>query len=508
MLFLGIDLGSSSIKLSVFDAEKGHAIASASVPDFEMGFFAETYGWAEQDPAQWWSYIKNGIQTLGTKYSIDLKKIEAIGIAYQMHGLVLTDGKLNPVRPSIIWCDSRAAEIGNRLYDKIGHKTSQEQILGSPGNFTVSKLKWVQEHEPEVFSQSVHMMLPGDFIAAKLSGKAQTTASGLSEAALWNFKEGRLAVEILEAFDLPVSLIPEIVPGFGFQANIDANVASELGLSPDTKITYRAGDQPNNALSLNVLKPGEIATTAGTSAVIYAVTEKDAFDVNNRVNTFLHVNNSEEVKRNGVLLCINGSGILYSWLRRIMSVGSSDLISYNMLNAEAAKTEPGAKGLRFYPFGNGVERIFNNNQAFSGIQNLNFNIHQSPELVRAACEGIVFAMNYGFDIMKEIGAGGSVVRAGMANLFLSPVFREIFANTTQTSVELYNTAGADGAARGAAYGSGFFKNLDEAFQGLQCVERIEPKANLSNQYNDIYQEWKLNINIENKQNEYNKTSLL
>jgi xylulokinase len=508
MLFLGIDLGSSSIKLSVFDADKGHTIAAVGVPEQEMGFYAERLGWAEQDPLQWWGYVKAGLQTLSRSHNINLKQISGIGIAYQMHGLVLTDGDLNPVRPAIIWCDSRAAEIGERIYQQVGEQACQAQILGSPGNFTASKLKWVQENEPEIFYSAVHMMLPGDFIAAKLSGVAQTTSSGLSEAALWNFKGGRLAVEILEAFDLPIALIPEVVPTFGHQANINAAVAAELGLSPDVKITYRAGDQPNNALSLNVLKPGEIATTAGTSAVIYSVTDKDAYDINSRVNTFLHVNNEAEAKRNGVLLCINGSGILYSWLRRVMSLGSNELVSYNLLNAEAAKAEPGSKGLRFYPFGNGVERIFNNKPVFSGIQNLNFTLHQSPELVRAACESIVFAMNYGFDVMKELGAGGTVVRAGMANLFLSPVFREIFANVTQTTVELYNTAGADGAARGASYGYGFYKNLDEAFSSLQCLERIEPQPSLSNLYGDIYKEWKQNINIENNKNEYNKTSLL
>jgi len=508
MLFLGIDIGSSSIKLSVFDGEKGKSIASISVPEQEMGFFSENIGWAEQDPNQWWHYIKAGINTLKLDYNINLRHISGIGIAYQMHGLVLTDAQLNPVRPSIIWCDSRAAQIGEDFYNKFGAKNCQEQILGSPGNFTVSKLKWVQEHEPELFSKAVYMLLPGDFIAAKLSGRAQTTASGLSEAALWNFGKGRLAIEILEAFDIPVSLIPEIVPTFGYQATISAAVAQELGFNPEVKITYRAGDQPNNALSLNVLKPGEIATTAGTSAVIYSVTDKDAFDEQNRVNTFLHVNNTQEEKRNGVLLCINGSGILYSWLRRIMSLGNNDLVSYNMLNAEALKAEPGSKGLRFYPFGNGVERIFNNKEAFSGVQNLNFTMHQSPELVRAACESIVFAMNYGFDIMKESGAGGTVVRAGMANLFLSPVFREIFANTTNTTVELYNTAGADGAARGAAYGAGFYATLDDAFSGLHCLERVEPTANLSGIYRDIYREWKKNINTEYKQNEHYKTSLL
>ena len=507
MYFLGIDLGSSSIKLSVLDAEKGDIIASVSVPDFELEIVAPKFGWAEQDPNLWWTYVTSGISQLGTKHNVDLKRIAGIGIAYQMHGLVLTDAQLNPVRPSIIWCDSRAAQIGDSTYDLMGHENAQSIILGSPGNFTASKLKWVKDNEPEVFARAAYFMLPGDFIAAKLSGRAQTSTSGLSEAALWNFSKGRLATEVLEAMGLPTSLVPEIVANFGHQAGINPAIASELGLSPDVKITYRAGDQPNNALSLNVLRPGEIATTAGTSAVVYAVSNEDTYDANNRINTFLHVNNTEAEKRNGVMLCINGSGILYQWLRRTMSLGSNELISYEKLNAEAAKAPVGSEGLRFYPFGNGVERIFNNKPATSGIQNLNFNIHQPSHLVRSACEGIVFAMNYGFDVMKSVGASGTVVRAGKANLFLSPVFREIFANTTQTTLELYNTSGADGAARGAAYGFGYYRSLDEAFDSLKCLDRIEPTTALSQQYAEIYDLWKNNINIM-QHNEYSNKSVV
>lgn len=508
MYFLGIDLGSSSIKLSVLDAEKGDIIASVSVPEFEMDIIAPKFGWAEQDPDLWWNYVQTGISKLSTNHNVDLKRIAGIGIAYQMHGLVLTDAMLNPVRPSIIWCDSRAAQIGDSIYDVMGHKNAQNIILGSPGNFTASKLKWVKDNEPEVFAKAAYFMLPGDYIAAKLSGKAQTSTSGLSEAALWNFSKGRLATEVLEAMDLPTSFVPEIVANFGQQAQIDPAVATQLGLNTSVKITYRAGDQPNNSLSLNVLRPGEIATTAGTSAVVYAVSDQDNYDTNNRINTFLHVNNSETEKRNGVMLCINGSGILYQWLRKTMSLGSNELIAYDKLNAEAAKAPVGSEGLRFYPFGNGVERIFNNKPATSGIQNLNFNIHQPSHLVRSACEGIVFAMNYGFDVMKSVGASGSVVRAGKANLFLSPVFREIFANTTQTTVELYNTSGADGAARGAAFGFGFYNSIDEAFYSLKCIERIEPNALLSQQYVEVYNLWKNNINIMQHNEHSNKSVIL
>ncbi|MCY2687538.1 xylulokinase [Salinimicrobium sp. TH3] len=496
MYFLGIDLGSSSIKLSVLDANKGAMIAGIAAPDFEMEIAAPQFGWAEQDPVSWWNHIKEGLRALTTKQKLDLKKIRGIGIAYQMHGLVLTDKDLDPVRPSIIWCDSRAAETGDRIYSQMGTNNCRLQILGSPGNFTASKLKWVQENEPEVFAKAAYMMLPGDYIASKFSKIPQTTASGLSEAALWNFGKNRLAVEVLQAMDLSKMLIPEIVPNFGKQARVHPEIAQELGLNPEAVITYRAGDQPNNALSLNVLEPGEIATTAGTSAVIYAVTEKDLIDEQNRVNTFLHVNSSREKKRNGVLLCINGSGILYKWLRKIMSTGHNELLSYELLNSLAAKAPVGSEGLRFYPFGNGVERIFNNKAANSGIQNLNFNIHQASHLVRSACEGIVFAMNYGSEIMKEAGASGKIVRAGNANLFLSPVFREIFTNTTGATLEIYNSSGAEGAARGAAYGYGFFGDLQEAMQGLKCLERVEPNHELTGRYSEIYEHWKKNINIE------------
>ncbi|MBW4359238.1 xylulokinase [Flavobacterium taihuense] len=496
MYFLGIDLGSSSIKLSVFDADKGITVASVTAPEFEMNIIAPKFGWAEQEPNKWWEYVKNGIQSLGTKQHVDLKKIAGIGIAYQMHGLVLTDENINPVRSSIIWCDSRAASIGNEAYDRMGHESFQQQILGSPGNFTASKLKWVQTNEPEIFQKAVYMMLPGDFIAARLSGKAQIGTSGLSEAALWNFSKGTLAIEVLQAMGLPEDKIPEIVPNFGYQATVHPNVASQLGLSPDVKITYRGGDQPNNAMSLNVLKQGEIATTAGTSAVIYAVSNQDVYDKENRINTFLHVNNTEAQKNNGVMLCINGSGILYQWLRKIMSTDRNGLIAYEALNTEAAKVAVGSNGLRFYPFGNGVERIFNNKKVDAGIQNLNFNIHQSGHLIRSACEGIVFAMNYGFDVMKSVGASGEIVRAGNANLFLSPVFREIFTNTTQTTLELYNTSGSEGAARGAAYGFGYYASLDQAFEGLKCIDRIEPNPILTSQYQEIYQEWKNHIKLE------------
>ncbi|MEC7785046.1 MAG: FGGY family carbohydrate kinase [Bacteroidota bacterium] len=494
MYFLGIDLGSSSIKLAVLDANTGKSIGSCTVPDHEMIIKASQSGWAEQDPQLWWEYTCTGIKKLKHQ-GVDISLIKAIGISYQMHGLVLTDKDLNVLRPSIIWCDSRAAPIGEKYYQEKGAAFFQDRVLQSPGNFTAAKLKWVQQHEPELFDQVAHMMLPGDYLAAKLSGVAQTSKSGLSEAALWDFKKNALAEEVLNALDLPLEVIPEVVANFSHQATIAPKIAERLGLSKDVAITYRAGDQPNNALALNVNQPGEIATTAGTSAVIYSVTDQDAFDTENRINTFLHVNNTETQKRNGVLLCINGSGILYQWLRKILSTGKDELLSYDFLNAQAAQAGPGSAGLNFYPFGNGVERIFNNKKSFSGLQNLDFNRHGATHMVRAACEGIVYAMNYGFEVMQHIGAGGHSVKATKANLFLSPVFRDIFVNTTQTTLALYKTNGAEGAARGAAHGYGFYTSLDEAAHELELLSTQEPQPELKQQYTDLYQTWKNNIQI-------------
>ncbi|MDN3594910.1 xylulokinase [Zunongwangia endophytica] len=490
MYFLGIDLGSSSVKLSIFDAESQKSIAAVGEPKSEMAMEAEKPGWAEQDPNQWWVNVKVALNRLKSEYNIELSKIKAIGIAYQMHGLVLTDKNLKPVRPSIIWCDSRAAAIGEKAFHEIGEEKCHDMILGSPANFTASKLKWVKENEPEIYQKAAYMMLPGDYIAACFSEKPQISKGGLSEGMLWHFKENRLATEILDHYEISEDLVPEIVSNFGDQATISSKVAKELGLSEDVKITYRAGDQPSNAMSLNVLSPGEIATTAGTSAVIYSVSENHAFDKDNRINTFLHVNNQEEENRNGVMVCINGSGILYQWLRNILSTGNDELLDYDYLNEMAAKSSPGSEGLIFHPFGNGVERIFQNKEVSSGISNLNFNIHKTPHLVRAACEGIVFAMNYGFEIMQEVGASGKTVRAGKDNLFLSEVFREIFVNTTNTTLQLYKTNGADGAARGAAFGYGHYETLEEAFDSLECLQTIAPKPELVEKYKTIYNNWK------------------
>lgn len=488
MLFLGIDVGSSSTKLSVIDGKTGKCVGALSYPETELAIASPEVGFAEQDPNVWWDCIQKGAAKLFASGKFDSKHIQAIGISYQMHGLVVVDAEQQVLRPSIIWCDSRAVPLGNAALAEMGTDYCFGHLLNSPGNFTAAKLRWVQQNQPELFSKIHKIMLPGDFIAMKLTGEITTTASGLSEGTLWDFKEQRVATELLDHWGIDAAVIPTIVPSFGVQGVVRPDVAAALGLGDNVKVCYRSGDQPNNAFSLNVLEPGEVAATAGTSGVIYGVTDKPAADVESRVNTFLHVTSTAEKNRNGVLVCVNGCGRLYSWLRQTISAAGATP-SYPLLNNLAEQVAVGSDGLVFHPFGNGAERIFQNKNLGAQLRNLDFNRHGLGHMVRAAQEGIVFSLNQGFDVLKSLGGSCDVVRAGKGNMFLSDVFTRAFANTTQAAVELYETDGAEGAARAAALGVGFYASQKEAFGGLTRLGVIEPDSKLSGQYQDAYQHW-------------------
>ena len=486
MLLLGIDLGSSSVKASVIDGESGKCIATASSPSDEMKIIALKSGWAEQDTEIWWSNLKAAIgeciRNLGEKKD----KIGAIGISYQMHGLVAVDKNNKVLRHSIIWCDSRAIGYGEKAFSTLGKDYCLSHLLNSPGNFTASKLAWVKEFEPELFSRIHKIMLPGDYIALRLTGEIRTSFTGLSEGILWDFSMNRVSEELMTFYGFNSGLLPEAAPSFSISGHLLKSSAEELGLPEGIPVSYRAGDQPNNALSLNVLNPGEVAATAGTSGVIYGVTDKKKYDHLSRVNTFLHVNHNPSQTRLGVLLCINGTGILNSWLRRNCGGG----MTYDDMNKMAAGVAPGSDGLSILPFGNGAERMLGNKDIGARITGLNFNIHTNAHMFRAAQEGIAFSFRYGLDIMKEVGIDPQVIRAGEANMFLSKVFREVLSCITGTVIHLYNTDGSVGAARGAGIGCGYYKSEKEAFNGLVSVGVTEPDKSRSGIYEIAYLKWK------------------
>ncbi len=485
MYLLGFDIGSSSIKAALVDAQTNKIVTSTHVPEVEMDISAPQQGWAEQDPNLWWQLVCTASKKILAQSGVSPSDIAGIGIAYQMHGLVLVDKAGEVLRPSIIWCDSRAVEIGNQAFTSIGKEQSLSHLLNSPGNFTASKLRWVQQNEPAIYEKVERFMLPGDFIAMKMTGDARTTISGLSEGIFWDFKENTVSKDILTTYQIDKNLVPELCDTFGNQGELSAMAASEMGLVKGIKVTYRAGDQPNNALSLNALQSGEVAATGGTSGVVYGVTDQVKYDPKSRVNSFAHVNHTSEKTRIGVLLCINGAGRQYAWLRHQLL---NKQLDYNELEQLAQRSPMGSKGLMIYPYGNGAERLFENKNIGAHFQHLDFNRHQTEEIIRATLEGIAYTFVYGMKIMQEMGLNLQVMRVGNDNLFQSNVFSQTISSVLNTSIEMLEANGAAGAARAAGVGVGIYKTPSEAMQTIQKVATISPDAHAT-QHQESYERW-------------------
>lgn len=482
---LGYDIGTSSVKASLVDVETGAIVATTFYPEQEAPIIAKQLGWAEQEPAMWWENLVAATKKLAADH--DMKAVKAIGISYQMHGLVCVDKNLEPLRPSIIWCDGRAVPYGNAAFEAIGGEQCLSHLLNSPGNFTASKLAWVKENEPEIYEKIYKIMLPGDYIAMKLSGGVvNTTISGLSEGMFWDFKEQKVSADVMTYFGFSNDLIPEIVPTFAVQSEVCEAVATELGIPVGTPIAYRGGDQPNNALSLNVMNPGEIAATGGTSGVVYGVLGEVNYDPKSRVNTFAHVNYSPTLTRLGVLLCINGTGILNAWIKRNIA---PEGVSYNDMNNLAEQIPIGCEGLSIIPFGNGAERVLQNKEVGCSMHGINFNVHKKAHFLRAAQEGIVFSFKQGIDIMREMGMTITNIHAAYANMFLSPMFCRTLASVTGATIDLYETDGGVGAAKGAGIGAGIYRDSNEAFSTLKHISIIAPDEKNKEAYLSAYNLW-------------------
>jgi xylulokinase len=488
MLLLGIDIGTSSIKVAVVDAATQETICTVQYPDTETPIIALQKGWAEQSPNDWWEHTKLAILKANATKQYNPTDIAAIGIAYQMHGLVCVDKNQTLLYNSIIWCDSRAVTIGNDAFNKLGSHYCLSHLLNSPGNFTASKLAWIKQNEPAIYEKIDKIMLPGDYISMKFSNTISTSISSLSEGMFWDFKNNCLSDELFQYYGFDKNIIPSIQDVFSSHGELGGSIASELSLTAGIPVTYKAGDQPNNALSLNVFEPGEVAATAGTSGVIYGVSDQLKYDPLSRVNSFAHVNHSDHLNRIGILLCINGTGILNSWVKKI----AGGNLSYNQINEAAETIAAGSNGLKMLPFGNGAERMLENKTVNAHINNIDLNVHTAAHIFRAAQESIAFAFRYGLDILKENGTIPTVIRAGKANMFQSTVFQQAFVDVTNVPVELYKTDGSVGAAIGAGIGLGVYASSKEAFSINEPLAIIEPKN--ADSYDLLYGEWKAYLN--------------
>ncbi len=476
----GFDSGTSSIKGTLIEAKTGKVVAECTSPKKELAVLSPHPSWAEQDPAEWWKHFCIVARTLLKK--VKPADVAGIGISYQMHGLVLVDEAMKPVRPSIIWCDGRTQAIGAAAARKLG-PALLKRALNYPGDFTASKIAWVRKHEPKVYAKAHKAMLPGDYLAARLTGTICTTPSGLSEGILWDFKKQGLLEPVLKHYGIKRSLLADVRPTFAIQGTVSAAGAKATGFAPGTPVSYRGGDQPNNALSLGVMKPGEVAATAGTSGVVYAVTDKAIPDKQSRVNVFVHVTNAPGRMRNGVLGCVSGTGALYRWLRDLTGG------DYDKMNKLAASVAPGADGLVIVPYGNGPERVQCGRNTGMSMHYADLNRHGPAHVMRAAQEGIVLAFKQCTEVMAGMGVTVRKVRAGRANMFLSDLFGKMFASVVGAKVELMSTDGSQGAARGAGIGAGVYRKPDDAFVGLRPVKTISPDPKLKKTYTALYPKW-------------------
>lgn len=491
MYLLGYDIGSSSVKASIVDAQSGESLALCQAPKTEAPIISARPLWAEQNPQDWWEYLKQATAEALSVSGIDPSGIAAIGISYQMHGLVLIDKDRKVLRPAIIWCDSRAVPYGKRCLERLGADFCTQHLLNSPGNFTAAKLAWVKDNEPDIYGKVWKAMLPGDYIAMRLTGEVSTTREGLSEGILWDFRRDEISHEVLQAMGIEEKLIPTATDNIAFQGKLTNHAGTELGLPAGIPLTYRAGDQSNNAASLNVFNPGEVAATAGTSGVVYAVSDSLACDPLSRVNVFAHVNHSHLKRRLGVMLCINGTGIFNSWLRHTLL---SDSLSYTQMNALAQSVPVGCDGLSAIPFGNGVERVLENTTPGASFAGLDFNRHSAAHIARSVQEGIAFSFRYGMDIMKSLGVETKLIRAGLANMFQSETFCSALAGISGSSIELMQTDGSAGAARTAGIGAGIYRDNKEAFSSVRTLKKIEPDTTLASQYAQAYELWLERLN--------------
>lgn len=487
MIVLGIDLGSSSVKVTLFDSDNGLCLGTCVWPEQEMPIHSPQTGWAEQAPSLWWQHCVTAVQRACAKARISTFDIGAVGIAYQMHGLVCLDNQNQVVGNANIWCDSRTVATGKAAFDELGHEWCFTHLLNSPGNFTAAKIKWMAVNQPELFSRVTKIMLPGDFIALQLSGIATTTVSGLSEAILWDFEQHQPAYSLLKHWGLDSSLLPEVLPNFANCLTVSDCGARAMGLKAGIPISYRAGDQPNNAFSLNVRQAGELAATGGTSAVLYAVNARNVADLQQRINTFLHVTPNTALQPTGLLMCLNGGGRAYAWLRELLAV-TGHRISYADMNTLAESVDVGANGLQCLPFGNGAERIFSNQSPGAHYSGLDYNRHSSAHMARATLEGIAYAMRFGFDHLQSLDCQTHIIRASNGNLFQSRLFSQTIASLTRCPIDLINTDGSEGAARAAAIGAGAYHS-DEAFDTLDVQHHFEPDPKLSAQLDEQYQCW-------------------
>jgi xylulokinase len=483
-VFLGIDVGTGGTRAVLIDSF-GHVLASQATD--HAPFRSELPGWAEQDPEDWWRAAQESIRAVLSAAHCEPRNVAAIGLTGQMHGAVLLDSEGDVLRPSMIWCDTRSAPQCDWLHATIGRERVIE-LTSNPAlpNFTLTKVLWVKQHEPEIFSRIAHILCPKDYVRFRLSGIFAMDVQEASGTLLLDVAHRRWSREMIEASGVRSEWLPPLFESSQVCATLSESAASATGLLAGTPIVAGAGDQGAGAVGMGILKPGSVSATIGTSGVVFAATDNPVRDPLGRLHTFCHA----VAGRWHVMGVTQAAGLSLRWLRDLLR-GSTGHASYEELLTLAAQVPPASDGVFWAPylFGERTPHLDPEvRAAFVGLTAA----HGQAHLTRAVLEGVAYSLRDTFALFDELGIPVHSVRLGGGGA-RSPLWRQIQADVYGHTVQVL--AAEEGAAFGAALlagvGAGAWPDVDTACEAtLKVAEQIKPDPSARSKYEQGYQTYR------------------
>ena len=483
MLFLGIDVGTGGTRAVLIDAS-GKVVASYAT---EHAPFQSAFpGWAEQDPEDWWRATQQAIRAVLVAAACKPADIDAIGLTGQMHGAVLLDAEGNVLRPSLIWCDTRSAPQCDWLHATLGRERVIE-LTCNPAlpNFTLTKILWVREHEPQVFARIARILCPKDYIRFRLSGVYAMDVQEASGTLLLDVTHRRWSQPMAEASGVPMEWLPQLFESAEICAALSTPAAAATGLQAGTPIVAGAGDQGAGAVGMGILKPGSVSATIGTSGVVFAATDQPVRDPLGRLHTFCHA----VAGRWHVMGVTQAAGLSLRWFRDAISAGMQGApASYEQLMALAASAPAGSDGVFWAPYLFGERTPHLDPEVRAAFIGLSAS-HGQAHLVRAVLEGVAYSLRDTFTLFGELGIPVRGVRLGGGGA-RGPLWRQIQADVYGRAVEILTAE--EGAAYGAALlagvGAGAWPNVDTACESsIRVAETIQPDADARDVYERGYQ---------------------
>jgi len=463
-MFLGIDVGTGGTRALLIDPS-GNVLASHSADHAPI--HSEHIGWAEQDPEDWWRAAQLAIA--GALEAAEHPQVEAVALTGQMHGCVMLDANGQVLRPALIWCDQRTQPQCDWLTETIGAARLIE-LVANPAlpNFTLTKLLWVREHQPEIFARIAHVLCPKDYVRYRLTGTLAMDMQEASGTLLLDVAHRRWSTEVAEAAGIPMAWLPPLFEGPEICAHISAAGAAATGLTAGTPVAAGAGDQGAGAVGMGILAPGSVSATIGTSGVVFAATAQPTLDPLGRLHTFCHA--APGVWH--VMGVTNGAGLSLRYIRETFFPDST----YDDLTALAATAPPGSDGLLWAPYLFGERTPHLDPNARAALTGLTAS-HTRGHIVRAVLEGVAFSLNDTFTLFRELHIPVNKIRLGGGGA-RSPLWRQIQADVYNHPVEILEAeeGGAFGAALLAGTGIGAWPSVEAA-----CAATIRPAATITPQ---------------------------